>query len=338
MNREKTVIVTGGGGFLGKKICSQLKEKGYHVVSLSRHKYPDLEKMGVESRVCDLRNKEDVLWAVRDSDSLIHTAAKAGYWGKAKDFYETNFVGTQNLLDASLKNGVKHFVYTSSPSVCFDGSDILGANEDTPYAKKHLCSYSESKHLAEKLVLDTAKSTGLRAAALRPHLIWGPDDPHFLPRLKQRASQGKLFKLGSGKNLVDVIYVDNAAKAHLKLLETLFKSDLPRGQAYFIGQEKPVLLWSFVDQLLEAYSIRPLRKRVPLSVAYPLSILAETVFKGFNIYKREPQLTRFLALQLAKSHYFSHSKAEKDFDYRPEISTEEGLRLLKASAARKNRA
>ena len=193
MNRDKTVLVTGGAGFLGKKICTQLKERGYKVISLSRKKYPELEVLGIESRVCDIKNFEDVLKKTCGADSLIHTAAKAGIWGNPKEFHETNTLGTKNLLEASKQNKIKYFVHTSSPSVCFDGDDILGSGEEEPYAKKHLCAYSESKEKAERLVLEASKNGDFRASCLRPHLIWGPGDPHFLPRLQKKSSQREAF-------------------------------------------------------------------------------------------------------------------------------------------------
>lgn len=331
MSAEKTVLITGGAGFLGKRICHFLKEKHYQVISLSRKKYPELEAQGIESRICDLRHPEEVKKQVWGASHLIHTAAKAGIWGDPQEFYETNTLGTKNLLQAAQANGIKHFLYTSSPSVCFDGSDILGEGEERPYAKKHLCAYSESKQKAEEMVLKAGKNTSLKTSSLRPHLIWGPDDPHFLPRLREKASKGQLFQLGSGENLVDVIYVDNAARAHVDLLEKLLHSETPKGEAYFIGQEKPVKLWDFLNQLLWTLGLPPVQRKLPLKLAYSLGAFSEKLYGMLRIYRKEPKLTRFLALQLATSHYFSHKKAKKDFDYQVYVSLEEGLHRLKTS-------
>ena len=329
MQESKTILVTGGGGFLGKKVCEKLLEKNYNVISLSRKNYPELEKMGVKTRACDLSKKKDLEGALEGVDAVIHTAAKAGIWGNPEEFHQTNTIGTQNLLEACKKHNLKTFIYTSSPSVCFAGKDILGADESLPYASPPLCTYAKSKILAEKLVLKATKESSLKAACLRPHLIWGPNDPHFLPRLKEKSRSGKLFRLGQGRNLVDVIYVDNAADAHVKLLEKLFVSETPRGKAYFIGQDKPVLLWDFLSQILGAIGEKSITKSIPYGLAYAAGFLNENLYKAFRVYDREPKMTSFVAMQLGKSHYFSHKAAKADFDYQPLISTQKGLELLK---------
>lgn len=330
-SKIKNILVTGGGGFLGKRICHKLKEKKYHVISLSRKKYLDLETKGIESRQCDITNEKDLIHALNNVDAVIHTAAQAGIWGDPRSFYQNNVVGTQNILKACHANQIKYLIYTSSPSVVFERSDLLGEDESTPYAKNHLCVYSQTKTIAEKLVLEATKQSGLKTSCLRPHLIWGPGDPHFLPRLIQKAKARKLFQVGKGTNLVDVIYVDNAARAHIDILENLFCSDKTRGQAYFIGQERPVNLWVFLNQLLRACHLKPINKKIPYSLAYLLGTLSESYYKLFRIYHKEPQMTPFLALQLAKSHYFSHKKAQKDFAYHIEVPIEKGLENLEKS-------
>ena len=309
---KKKVLVTGGGGFLGSYIVKQLLDKNYEVYSFSRSSYPEIEKMGATCIKGSLAKYEDVLKAVNGMDAVIHTAALAGIWGKWDDFYSTNFLGTKNIIEACQKANVKKLVYTSSPSVVFDGEDIKGDGEEISYAKKHWCHYPVTKMMAEELVLK-ANSERLITSSLRPHLIWGPKDPHFIPRLVERAKSGKLKQIGSGENLVDVIYVENAAKAHVDVLEKM--DDNPEavaGKSYFIGQSEPIKLWDFVNRLVESAGGPRVKRKIPLWLAYMVASMMEAVFGVFKIYKREPLLTRFLALQMAKSHYFSHKAAENN--------------------------
>jgi len=331
MNADKTIAVTGGSGFLGKEICFLLKDKGYKVKSLSRKKCKELEEKGIKSISCDITDRRCLSEALKGTHAVIHTAAKAGIWGRDEDFYRTNVEGTKNLIEACQENAIEHCVYTSSPSVCFNGDDIKGADESIPYASKKLCSYAHSKQLAEAFVLDSTKHTSLKATAIRPHLIWGPGDPHFLPRLKEKSLSGKLFQIGRGDNFVDIIYVKNAAEAHIGALEKLFQNNNLRGQAYFIGQEEAVNLWDFLNKLLKASSLPSIKKKLPFSLAYAAGVLNEKIFKALKIYDKEPRITPFLALQLGKSHYFNHQKARSDFDYKPSIMTGEGLKLLSKS-------
>ena len=325
------VFLTGGGGFLGRSIAKALVERGYKVLSFSRKKYPFLDELGVESYQGDISCLDQIIEAAAGCDCIIHTAALAGIWGKPKDYMDTNYHGTLNVLKAAKHLKIKRLIYTSSPSVAFEGRDINGLGDWAPYAKKFFCSYSYSKKLAEEAVL-AANSKDLQTLALRPHLIWGPNDPHFLPRLLQRSREGKLFRVGHLRNLVDVIYVENAAIAHLDALKAMGVNPNLGGKAYFLGQEKPVKLWTFIDQLLVAGGEKPLKtKSIPFPLAFGVGFFFEFLYKAMGTFHRDPPMTRFLALQLSKSHYFSHDGAKRDFSYKVNISTDEGLRRLKRS-------
>ena len=181
---------------------------------------------------------------------LLYTAAKAGLWGSKKDYLEVNFEGTKNLLQCMSEQKVKYLIHTSSPSVVFDGKDIKGSNESIPYSKNFYCAYAYSKMLAEKYILEKAINSNLFALSLRPHLIWGPGDPHFIPRIIDKARKNQLRKIGSHQNHVDVIYIENAAIAHIDALEHLFNKNHLSGRAYFLGQERPVNLWNFINLIL----------------------------------------------------------------------------------------
>lgn len=334
MMTDKPVLVTGGGGFLGAKICSQLIEKGYSVRSFSRKVYPGLQKIGVECVQGDLRDSAAVNKAVKGCESVIHNGAIAGIWGRKHDYLGINVQGTKNVLEASKAFGIRHLVYTSSPSVVARNQDLSGADETLPYSDKYYSWYSYSKTQAESLVLGSHSDQGLCTVALRPHLIWGPGDPHFLPRILEKSRQKRLFRLGSAENLVDVIFVDNAASAHISALEAMSQSRFSGGgQAFFLGQEKPVNLWDFLDQLLLHSGEKPLAPHPKLTFkqAWNIGIVLEGLYKVLRIYDRDPPMTRFLAMQLCRSHFFSHAKAADQIGYYPEVSIDQGLELLKKS-------
>ena len=199
-------------------------------------------------------------------------------------------------------------------------------NEDQPYPNKHLTPYAETKTMAEKLVLQSNDSKHFLTCAIRPHLIWGPGDPHLFPRVIQKGKEGKLRIVGDGQNLVDIIYVENAALAHVQAFENLTPGSRVCGEAYFIGQERPVRLWDFINQILGYVKVEPVMKTIDVTSAYRLGWAFEKLFKLAGIQKPEPPMTRFVALNLGKSHYFSHEKAKRDFGYVPRVSIEEGLK------------
>jgi len=317
------VLVTGGGGFLGTYVIKELLKRNYTVTNLSRHNYTHLEELGVSTLNVDLSAAENVdALDLSPFEAIFHIAALAGVWGKYDNYYSINYTGTVNLFNKAKKDGVQYIVYTSTPSVVFGKDDIIKGDEKLDYPENYLTAYAQTKSMAEKFILE---QKDIKSIALRPHLIWGPGDPHILPRLKEKARLGKLKRVGDGENLVDIIYVENAAIAHVDALKALVDNPSLSGNPYFIGQENPVNLWEFINTLLVKSKLEPVEDSVSFSLAYKVGYLLEKAFSLLGIIKPEPPMTRFVATQLAKSHYFSHDKATKDFGYHPHVSIEEGL-------------
>lgn len=312
-------LVTGGGGFLGSAIVAQLLARGDEVTVLGRSRYPRVEAMGARCLQVDLTDPARVEGALAGHEVVYHVAARAGIWGTFEDYYNANVRATLNVLDACRAHRIPRLVYTSSPSVTFDGGDTLGSDERLPYPRRFLNHYSHTKALAEQMVLRCNGLDGVATVSLRPHIIWGPYDNHILPRLVTRAREGKLIQVGNGTNRVDITYVDNAARAHLQACEAL-----PRvgGKAYFISQGQPVLLWPWINELLAQLGLPAVRRSIPFPAAYALGAMLEKVHRFVS---GEPRMTRFLACQLGKSHYYNIEAAQRDFGYEPEVSTAQGL-------------
>jgi len=325
----KHVLVTGGGGFVGSALVRRLVEYGCEVRVAGRKRYPHIERLDVQCIVGDIGDSAFVQEACRGIDTVFHTASKAGIWGSRQEYERTNVSGTENIVSACRKHGIPRLVYTSTPSVVFDCNDIENGDESLPYAEQFLCHYARTKAVAERCILHN-NAGGLKTCAIRPHLIWGPDDPHLIPRLLERGKQGKLKIVGTGTNTVDITYVDNVAHSHLLAAQSLAGDGAAAGKAYFIGQERPVSLWDWINGLYRDLGIAPITRKVPFNAAYRIGALLEMVYR-FSARNNEPPMTRFLALQLARSHYFSHEQAEKDFGYRPIVSLEEGKEKLLAA-------
>ena len=320
-------LVTGGGGFLGGVIVRMLRERGDQVRSFSRAGYPALSKPGVEQVRGDLGDQVAVIEAAQECDMIFHVAAKAGIWGSYSDFYQANVTGTANVLEACRANGIGRLVYTSSPSVVFDGGDVEGGDESLPYPPSYEAHYPETKAMAEKLVL-AANSPQLATVALRPHLIWGPGDNHLVPRILAKGKAGKLRRIGQRPNLVDTVYVDNAARAHLQAADHLAPGRPPAGKAYFISNGQPLPLWEMINRILAAADIPPVTGSIPPELAYAAGCICEGIW-GLLRLGGEPPMTRFVAHELASAHWFDISAARRDFGYNPEVSIDEGLVRLR---------
>lgn len=326
------VLVTGGGGFLGQAVVRGLLAQGHEVRSLARGAYPELEALGVAVQRGDVADEAAVRQAVAGCEAVIHTAAKAGVWGPWAEFHRANVQGTVALLAAAQAAGVSRFVHTSSPSVVFDGQSHVGATEAMPYPERFLAPYPATKAEAERLVL-AANRPGFATVALRPHLIWGPGDPHLLPRLAKAARAGRLPVVGDGAQVVDATYVGNAAEAHLQALARLDSHEAPcAGKAYFIAQGEPQPTFQLVDELLAAAGAPAVKGRVPAGLAFAVGGFLEAVHGLFPALG-EPRMTRFVAAELATSHAFDLGNAKRDLGYAPSVSHAEGLARLREAVA-----
>lgn len=310
-------LVSGGSGFLGREIVERLLAQGDRVVSIARRASPELSEMGVECHAIDLADRAAfprVVSTLEGVDCVFHTAAKAGYFGDEREFHAINVEGTRLLLEAARRARVARFVYTSSPSVTFDGRDHVGAGDDLPLATRFLSPYPRTKAQAETLVLAAHRVEGMATVALRPHLIIGPRDPHLVPRLVARARARRLFCVGDGRNEVTLCAVENAAHAHVLAAAALHVDAPHGGRAYFIGQERPVRLWEWIDALLARLELPPARSGPGLGVAYAAGACLEAWWK-LTRRRDEPPMTRFLAMALARSHSYDMAPARRDFGY-----------------------
>ena len=321
-------LVTGGGGFLGRVIVEQLVDRGWEVSSFARGDYPELEELGVTCHRGDLAEADDVMSAVEGVDVVFHVAAKAGVWGPYEEYERANITGTDNVLAACRRHGVSRLVYTSTPSVVHAGGDIEGGDESLPYPAEFHAHYPATKAVAEQRVL-AANSPELATVALRPHLIWGPRDNHLVPKILARQRAGRLRLVGSGDKLVDTVYVDNAAAAHLQACDRLRPDAACAGRAYFISQGEPLPISEWVNRILAAGGLGPVRRSVPR----PLALLAGAVMEGFakvTGQQEEPVLTRFLVRQLSTAHWYDLTAARRDLGYDPTVSIDEGFERLQA--------
>ena len=322
--KNRRILVTGGGGFLGWAVVRKLLEKGALVRSFSRRSYSLLATADVDQVQGDIGDPQAVAAACRGVDTVFHIAAKAGVWGPASDFHRTNVVGTRNVIAACRNGSAEVLVYTSSPSVVFDGKDMEGVDESVPYPDRYPAPYPQTKAQAEREVV-SASRTGLKTIVLRPHLIWGPGDTHLVPRIIGRARH--LRRIGDGRNRVDTVYIDNAADAHIMAAENLAIRPELSGRIYFISQGEPMPLWEMVDAILEAAGLPPVRRSMARRTARLIGTVMEMLYRFFRL-ENEPPMTRFVAEELATSHWFDIGAARRDLGYRPAVSTAEGLRRL----------
>lgn len=325
------ILVTGGGGFLGQALCHGLVQRRHEVASFNRGHYPQLDAIGVHQLRGDLGDREAVLAAARGCDAIFHNAARAGAWGSYASYHRANVIGTDNVIAACHAHGINRLVYTSTPSVTHRATHPVagGTAADVPYGEHLKAPYAATKLVAEKAVL-AANAADLATVALRPRLIWGPGDHQLLPRLAERARAGRLRLVGGGDNLVDTTYIDNAAQAHFDAFEHLAPGAACAGRAYFISNGEPRPMREIVNALLAAVGAPPVTKSLPFGAAYAIGAVCEAAWSLLPL-RGEPPLTRFLAEQLATTHWYDMGPARRDFGYVPQVTIAEGLERLASS-------
>ncbi|MBR0459354.1 MAG: NAD-dependent epimerase/dehydratase family protein [Victivallales bacterium] len=314
--------IIGGTGFLGRHIARRLTDAGVNAIALARH---SLAGLPVPLRQVSILDASGLVEALRGIRTVFHTASLCDVIKGTKPYWDVNVTGSRNVLEACRTAGVQNLVYTSTPSVVIGSENILDGDENLPYAKRFLAPYPETKAAAEQLLL-AANSPDLRICALRPHLLWGKDDPHIIPRILQMGRRHTLRIIGDGTNLVSITHVENAAHAHIQAACELAGEGRCAGRPYFVNDDTPVRLWDWINDLLHRMGFAPATKRVGHALAYVIGTACECwaslPFTG------APSITRFVVNQLAHSHTFSHAAATRDFGYQMVVPPELGLQQI----------
>lgn len=311
-------LVTGGTGFLGKRLAAMLLERGHQARIMGRNMAPvaPLIARGATPIVADLRDTDAVMAACVGVDVVFHAGALSAPWGKRADFFATNVSGTEAVLAACQRQGVRRLIYVSSPSVVFDGRDQQALTEAAPYPRRFASIYSLTKKLGEDRV--RAARQGLETVIVRPKAIFGPGDTSLLPRLIDAARRGRLPQIGDGRNLVDLTYVDNVAHALILASEARAAAN----KTYTITNDEHLPLWEAIRVVLQRLHLSTHLQRVPLSAALAAALVMEW---RAALTGNEPLLTRYSAAILARTQTYDISAAKRDLGYTPLVSFAEGM-------------
>ncbi len=339
------VFITGASGFIGGKLAERLLAAGREVRVLARRPLPDLEKLGAQIVSGDLHDPAALTRGMEGVGTVFHVAGRVGVWGPDEDFFRVNVEGTRHVIAACRAAHVPRLVYTSSPSVVFNGGDLAGVDESAPLCTQAPCAYPTSKAAAERLVAAASDAT-LATVSLRPHLVWGPGDRNIIPRVLKLARAGRLKIIGPGRNLVDCTHITNVVDAHLLAEHALAPfsparhpgqshvlRDFPsgagdaRGKAYFITNGEPVVLWDWINELLRGLGEPPATKHVSLATAYRAAGVLEFLWRVLPL-KGEPPTTRFVVKELATDHWFKIDAARRDLGYHPHVTMAAGTAEL----------
>lgn len=309
------ILVTGATGFLGKCVAFRLKAEGHEVRGLGRNNNIGilLQNNGIEYCQTDFADEAKVIEACRGMDYVMHCGAMSSPWGKYKDFYTANVLGTRNVVSGCLKHDVKRLIHISTPSLYFDFKDRFNISESEQLPGMPCNTYALTKLLAE-MEVDSAK--GLHAITLRPRGIFGPGDNAILPRLILANRQKRLPLICGGEALIDMTYVENVVDSMILCINSPLDTI---GKKYNISNGEPWKLKDLLPILFRSIDEPFSPKSLPYSLVYSIAWLME------KISINEPPLTRYTVGILAKSQTLNIQGAMNELGYRPRVSILEGI-------------
>jgi 3beta-hydroxy-Delta5-steroid dehydrogenase / steroid Delta-isomerase len=329
------VLVTGGSGFVGANLVTELLDRGHHVRSFDRAPsalpaHPRLEV--IEGDICD---QQTVAAAVDGIDTVFHTAAIIDLMGGAsvteeyrQRSFAVNVTGTQNLVHAAQAAGVERFVYTASNSVVMGGQRISGGDETLAYTERFNDLYTETKVVAERFVLSQNASpnggAGLLTCSIRPSGIWGRGDQTMFRKVFESVLAGHVKMLvGSGKVKLDNSYVHNLIHGFILAAQHLVPGGTAPGQAYFINDGEPVNMFAFSRPVVEACGEPWPRLWVPGRLVWLVMTVWQLFHFRFGLSK--PLLEPLAVERLYLDNHFSIAKAQRDLGYQPLSTTEQAM-------------
>jgi len=309
------VLVTGGKGFLGSNIVSQLVDQGEDVRILVR---PDSSngrapKANVDIVQGDIRDSKAVDAAVEGVDVVIHVVSNFRKGGSdKKEAYEVNVEGTLNVLAAAKKHDIKQIIHCSTIGV--HGTVLeIPATETTAFNPTDL--YQETKLMAEKKVWEFYEETGLPVTVIRPISLFGPGDKRML-KLFSMIQKERFFIVGDGNVYFHPAYIDDVVQGFLLCLN----NENAFGEVFIIGGNEYTTLNQLCELIAQELEVQPPNLKLPLAPVLALATAIEMVCEPFNI---SPPLHRRRVSFFQNNRAFSIEKAQQVLGYKPRFSLNE---------------
>ena len=312
-----TVLVTGGKGFLGSHLAARLRRDGEKVRIFARPP-KDQPKSFAEQDVVygDIRDPDAVDRAVAGVDYVIHTVSNFRKGGSDEaEAHDINVGGTKNILESCLKHSVKRLVHCSTIGVHGDVREIP-ATETTPFNPCDL--YQETKLIAEQMVWEFYRKTGLPITVVRPISIFGPGDKRML-KLFKMIQKGRFLKIGPCTAFFQPAYIDDVIDGFMLCL----RHEKAVGEAFIVGGENYLPLENLFKVIAEELGVKPPWLRIPLKPILLLAGICEAVCAPLGIV---PPLHKRRVSFFQNNRAFSVKKAEDLLGFESKVPLRDAVR------------
>lgn len=266
----------------------------------------------------DLGDHAALAEAVRGVQVIYHCAACSTDWAPLATYFQTNVVGTQNLLDAAVRAGtIARFLHVSTTDVY--GYPLTPCDERAPMRDAGL-PYNRTKIQGEEAVWQAHRELRLPVTVVRPATILGPRSKDFVAEVAKLLRQRLMLLIDGGRAAGGFTYVDNVAQAMMDAAA----SPVTLGHAYNICDETGTTWREYVDTLADALGYRRPWLSLPFAIAMAAGRTMEVPYDWLKLSSR-PLLTRHATYLLGRSQEFPVSRARADFGFAPGVPLAEGI-------------
>jgi nucleoside-diphosphate-sugar epimerase len=324
--RGRRALVTGATGLVGWHIIEQLLAEGWSVRALVRDigRAGVLGRMGVELRHGDVLEPRGFAVAARGCDVVFHTAALILPQGGWPEFEAVNIAGTRNAIDAASAASAR-LLHVSSVAVYGPGARYYpGTKTDESAVLQPLSEsdfYGRSKRESERMVLEAHEAGRIWGTSVRPSVIYGRRDRHFVPRLGRLLERGVVPLIGGGESTLSVVHAANVADGAIRAAA----HDGAGGRAFNLAHDFDVTVADFMR--LGALGLGATVRFVPIPVWLARAGLAgartiSSVLHG----GRFRMVTRSSAIDfVTRDNPFSSELARTELGWAPKVHPEEGV-------------
>jgi nucleoside-diphosphate-sugar epimerase len=317
--QDKTVLVTGGTGFIGRPLTSKLLSAGARVRVLLRGRN-DAKSFDprIEPVWGDLTDDESLRQAVRGCQVVVHLAALLGDRFEPRSrFRQVNVEGTRSLAEAALRDGVERFLHVSSVWA-YGLVPHAGIDESFPLQPSNTL-YGDSKAESQKVIQRLCTERALPAVIVQPGDVYGPADQKWTlgPMALMRAGKFKL--IDQGKGVFHPIFIDDLIEGIVLAAE---RGRI--GEAYILCGEERTTFHAYFRQLAAIAGVQ----RLP-SVPYWLAMMMATLSEGFaHLTGTTPPFTRTGVRGTSRRDSYCILKAKVQLGFQPKTSVAEGLKQV----------